>query len=106
MSFSRTPDNAKKIRLDSGSPDPVKFSPFLSKIVDGRKIITISSSSSSASSEDGANPKVWVNLSTLLESGDLSFPEDGIAAKIIVGMERDKFVEENEVFEVNKFEKK
>ncbi len=71
------------------SEDSVPMSPFLSMHSSGGKVISISSSSSPTSDDDGTK-RTRVNLGDLLGSGRIKWPDNGVFAQIQVEMREDE----------------
>ena len=90
----------KRMRKSTGveSEDSVPMSPFLSMHSSGGKVISISSSSSPTSEDDGGK-RTRVNLGDLLGSGRIKWPENGVFAQIQVEMREDEEEEESDVLD-------
>ena len=84
-----TPSPKKQRRVtEELSESSVPMSPFLSMHSSGGKIVSISSSSSPMSDEEGKKT-VRVSLGDLLGSGRIIWPENGLFAQIQVEMQED-----------------
>ena len=89
-----TPSPKKKRRNTEDSASSVPMSPFLTMHSSGGKVISISSSSSPSSDEEGKK-LTRVNLGELLGSGRIQWPANGVFAQIQVEMSEDVVQERN-----------